>query len=203
MNDDYGFGNESEQNDFMYFKHQGALANKFSVGKGEGASEVVFKHFLWDLDSIKTGWMWIQMDMAPVIVWNDAPKVWKANPGQSQEEMERYKKGFNVDVFIKDQGIKTWSSSSWGGGMAFGELMKTIDAQREINAGKYPVIQFDGHEIIQFKTGGSSSIPKLSLVKWVESDEFKITGDGIYEEPAPIPQAPPVQETMSEEDIPF
>ena len=201
---DYGFGGENEENHFIRYNHQGVFAGKFTVGKGEGKTEVAFKHLFWDIDSIRTGWMWIQPDMAPVIQWNEQPNVWKSNPGQTQLEMDRYKKGFNVDVFIKDHGLLTWSAASWGCTQAFGLLMAEVGSQRANNQGKVPVVHFEGSKEVKFKTGASSTIPTLSVVKWVVTDEFLIEPTPPYEEPeAAQPELATGSDLDFDDEIPF
>ena len=203
---DYGFGNESDENYWLYFKHQGESANKFVTGDG---TELDFKHFLIDVDSIKTGWVKVRREMAPVCVWNDKPNEWKANPakieGLSEEEQKAFSKGFNIDVFIQGEGQRTWSGASWGNGMAFQEMMRQVNADKANNPGMVPVIEFGGIEPVAFKSGGGSSIPSLKVVKWIPkpADAFNVPDvPDVPEKPVAFeePAALPIDNT---EDIPF
>ena len=206
MSDDYGFGEDNNsESRFMYFAHQGEFENKFYRGKGDGKEAVNFKQIIFDHNSITTGWVWVRAGMEPVCVWNDEPKVWKANPGQSQQEMDNYKKGFNINGYVQDVGLLTWSGSSFGSGKAFGKMMSDIEAQRVANPGKYPVVQFDGAEVMRFSSGGSSSIPNLSVVSWAEDKNYftEAQPNGAYQEPAPVAQQQHAVIPPSEDNIPF
>tara|TARA_R100000458_G_scaffold17243_1_gene14924 strand:- start:3555 stop:4172 length:618 start_codon:yes stop_codon:yes gene_type:complete len=205
MSDDYGFGEDNNsESRFMYFAHQGEFENKFFRGKGDGKEAIEFKHIIFDHNSIMTGWVWVRAGMEPVWAENDEPKVWKANPGQTQQEMDNYKKGFNINGYIKDVGLVTWSGSSHGAGKAFGKMMKEIETQRADNPGKYPVVQFDGAEVERFSKGGSTSIPNLSVVSWAENKDYFVEEqpNGAWEDAKPMMQQQ--HEVIPEsEDIPF
>lgn len=207
MSDDYGFGEDNNsEGRFMYFAHQGEFENKFYRGKGEGKEALSFQHMMVDHNSIQTGWVWVRAGMEPICVWNDEPKTWKANPGQTQQEMDNYKKGFNVNVYIKDVGLVTWSGSSFGAGKAFGKMMKDVEQARNENAGKYPVVKFDGAEVMRFQNGGSSSIPKLTVAGWQEDKDNNFSDyqtNGAWEDAKPMMQQQHEVIPESDEDIPF
>lgn len=179
----------------MFIRYMPSL-NGWFINKED---EVALKHFLLDVGSIKTGWGKIALGESPVWVWDDAIGHRALRPGEGEEERLAYKRGFSVDMFIKDSGLRTWSTTTTGSNIGFEKLYTELHAQMGANSGKYAVIEYTGSEAI--KVGkGNTRVPELKLLKWVESDEFETNQpNGVFEEPV---VAPVIQEMKSEE-IPF
>ena len=113
-----------------------------------------------------------------------------------------YKRGFSVDMFTQEEGLRTWSTTTTGSNIGFENLYSEVHAQQAENVGKFPVVEYTGSEAIKIGKG-NTRVPQLKLVKWVESDEFeKNEPNGVYEEPGfgePVAEDNP----QDDSDIPF
>lgn len=172
-------------------------ANGWFVGKDD---EVDLKYFILNPTSVKTGWGKITKGEAPDWHWDEALGKRAIRPGDTEEEKMDYKRGFSVDMFIQEEGLRTWSTTTTGSNIGFENLYSEVHAQQAENVGKFPVIEYTGSEAIKIGKG-NTRVPQLKLVKWVESDEFeKNEPNGVYEEPG---FGEPVAEDNPQDDIPF
>ena len=173
--------------------------NGWFVGKDD---EVDLKYFILNPTSVKTGWGKITKGEAPDWVFDEALGKRAIRPGDTEEEKMDYKRGFSVDLFIQEEGLRTWSTTTTGSNIGFENLYTEIHAQQAENVGKFPVVEYTGSEAIKIGKG-NTRVPQLKLVKWVESDEFeKNEPNGAYEEPGfgePVAEDNP----QDDSDIPF
>jgi hypothetical protein len=168
-----------------------------------GDEEVDVKHLLLDPASIKTGWGKIQLGLSPDWHWDQQLGVRSSRPGNTEEEKMEYKRGFSVDLFGKEIGLRTWSATGTGATMGFEKLYAAIHSQLADNKGKVAVVEYTGSEAI--KVGkGNTRVPQFSLLKWVESDEFSIEPTPPYEEPETAqPELATGSDLDFDDDIPF
>lgn len=173
--------------------------NGWFVGKDD---EVDLKYFILNPTSVKTGWGKITKGEAPDWVFDEALGKRAIRPGDTEEEKMNYKRGFSVDMFIQEEGLRTWSTTTTGSNIGFENLYSEVHAQQAENVGKFPVVEYTGSEAIKIGKG-NTRVPQLKLVKWVESDEFeKNEPNGVYEEPGfgePVAEDNP----QDDSDIPF
>ena len=164
--------------------------------------EIDLKYFMLNPSSVKTGWGKITKGEAPDWVFDEALGKRAIRPGDTEEEKMNYKRGFSVDMFIQEEGLRTWSTTTTGSNIGFENLYSEVHAQQAENVGKFPVIEYTGSEAIKIGKG-NTRVPQLKLVKWVESDEFeKNEPNGVYEEPGfgePVAEDNP----QDDSDIPF
>jgi hypothetical protein len=171
--------------------------NGWFVGKDD---EVDLKYFILNPTSVKTGWGKITKGEAPDWHWDEALGKRAIRPGDTEEEKMDYKRGFSVDMFIQEEGLRTWSTTTTGSNIGFENVYTEIHAQQAENVGKFPVVEYTGSEAIKIGKG-NTRVPQFTLVKWVESDEFeKNEPNGAYEEPS---FDEPVAEDNPQDDIPF
>ena len=164
--------------------------------------EIDLKYFMLNPTSVKTGWGKITKGEAPDWHWDEALGKRAIRPGDTEEEKMDYKRGFSVDMFIQEEGLRTWSTTTTGSNIGFENLYSEVHAQQAENVGKFPVVEYTGSEAIKIGKG-NTRVPQLKLVKWVESDEFeKNEPNGAYEEPGfgePVAEDNP----QDDSDIPF
>lgn len=164
--------------------------------------EIDLKYFMLNPTSVKTGWGKITKGEAPDWHWDEALGKRAIRPGDTEEEKMDYKRGFSVDMFIQEEGLRTWSTTTTGSNIGFENLYSEVHAQQAENVGKFPVVEYTGSEAIKIGKG-NTRVPQLKLVKWVESDEFeKNEPNGVYEEPGfgePVAEDNP----QDDSDIPF
>lgn len=164
--------------------------------------EIDLKYFMLNPTSVKTGWGKITKGEAPDWHWDEALGKRAIRPGDTEEEKMNYKRGFSVDMFIQEEGLRVFSTTTTGSNIGFENLYTEIHAQQAENVGKFPVIEYTGSEAIKIGKG-NTRVPQFKLVKWVESDEFeKNEPNGAYEEPGfgePVAEDNP----QDDSDIPF
>lgn len=174
-------------------------ANGWFSGKDH---EIDLKYFMLNPTSVKTGWGKITKGEAPDWHWDEALGKRAIRPGDTEEEKMNYKRGFSVDMFIQEEGLRVFSTTTTGSNIGFENLYTEIHAQQAENVGKFPVIEYTGSEAIKIGKG-NTRVPQFKLVKWVESDEFeKNEPNGAYEEPGfgePVAEDNP----QDDSDIPF
>jgi hypothetical protein len=87
-----------------------------------------------------------------------------------------YKRGFSVDLYSKDLGIRTWSSTSVGATMGFLALYEEIDKQLSANQGKVAVIEYTGSDAKPVGKG-NTRVPKFKVLGWRSDDSFEFTAE--------------------------
>lgn len=164
--------------------------------------EIDLKYFMLNPTSVKTGWGNIKKGETPDWKFDEAIGKKAIRPGDTEEEKMEFKRGFSVDMFIQEEGLRTWSTTTTGSNIGFENLYTEIHAQQAENVGKFPVIEYTGSKAIKIGKG-NTRVPQFKLVKWVESDEFeKNEPNGVYEEPGfgePVAEDNP----QDDSDIPF
>lgn len=151
------------------------------------------KGCVMDLDSLKLGW---EKDggkgVAPERRWN--PSISQSTPRPSEDKKPGggfvWGKALSVRCAIGDGKAATWEQASFGAYEAFSSLAKQIEAQYP-GDGTLPLVMQTG---VDRRTlpNGSTSIPILSIVKWVpRPDCLKAEAPKIATETAPAPAPKP------------
>ena len=149
-----------------------------------GDEEVEIKYILIDPESVRSGWGKIQLGLAPDWHWDEKLGVRAGRPGNTEEEKLEYKRGFSVDLFGKEIGLRTWSATGTGATMGFDRLYSEIHAQLEDNAGLVPIVEYLGSDAIKVGTrGGNTRVPLFKIIKWVSTNEFDVEPPSPFEEP--------------------
>lgn len=152
-----------------------------------GDDEVTIDKFLLDPNSIKSGWGLIQEGFSPDWHWDDEVGIRKSLPTQrndgtllTEDEKLKYKRGFSVDIYTKDLGIRTWSSNAKGVSQGFLSLYTALHPEISKNAGKVAVVEYTGSKAVTYGKG-SSRIPEFELKGWRADDSFEATTDTFEE----------------------
>ena len=127
--------------------------------------DIDLKQAVFDLENIKAGWISFAQGMAPEVVWDNGAK--QPRPHTDAE----WKRGFEVAVYAPktfgDEAPRTFMTSATGACMGLQALYVVFEGQKDANEGKVPLCKFSGGESI--KVGkGSTSIPQLTISKWIE-----------------------------------
>jgi hypothetical protein len=170
-----------------YIKWNGK-AGRFYIKQDEQEVEVVPDMFVLDLENIKTGWLFFAAGLAPDKVWD------KSLTEPTPRPSENHKRGFSVRLFSKKLGgIFELSGSSMHLNNAINEMYELFEANKGANAGKVPVIKFDGALGMKDKHGTNYK-PKFSIEKWIDRpDELKVDTN-----PAPQAAPAPIASSVSE-----
>jgi len=152
-----------------------------------GDDEVTVEKFLLDPNSIKSGWGWISEGFSPDWHWDDEVGIRKSLPTQrndgtllTEEQKLEYKRGFSVDLYTKDLGVRTWSSTSKGVSQGFLALYTALHPQIAENAGKVAVVEYKGSTAVAYGKG-NSRIPEFEIQGWRADDSFEATASASEE----------------------
>lgn len=154
------------------------------------------KGIVIDIEDMKTGWQHSEgiAGVAPEWKWNPSPAQMMPSPG------EGWKKGFSIKCAIGGGKTATWEQSGAAVWQALTELAPKLAQQPA--KGQLPVVRMTDAQLLQFKKG-STVVPVLEVVKWVDRPdalkEGAAAGIALAPTPAPVPapvQAAPVQSAI-------
>jgi hypothetical protein len=152
----------------------------------------ISKGIVLDIESMKTGWQHSQgvAGVAPEWRWNDSPAYMQPCPG----ERSKWKMGISVRCAIGGGNVATWEQA---GSAVFNSIRKlSPQLSQQPALGQLPLVRMTGAVVEQY-ANGSTVIPTLEVVKWVDRPDCLKEGAaaGIASEPtpAPAPAAPAVQ----------
>jgi|8_EtaG_2_1085327.scaffolds.fasta_scaffold11265_3 hypothetical protein len=128
--------------------------------------ETNLKGFILDPSSLKTGWGLIQAGEAPDWQWDQNLGV------KGQKPEGDYKRGFAIDVFVKDFGWREWSSNGFGVNKGFQTLWGNL--QGGIAENKDKCVQVICEEAVNenLGKGRTTRIPMFKIGNWVESPKM-------------------------------
>jgi hypothetical protein len=142
--------------------------------------------FVMDIDALKTGWQHSEgaVGVAPSWKWNESVSQMMGKPSDD------WKKGFSVPCATGGGAVATWEqagASAWQSLEALAPLL----GQRP-DAKSLPMVRLQEAKFVQF-TKGSTVVPILEIVKWVDRPDCLKDGvaAGIATEPTPAPVAAP------------
>lgn len=154
--------------------------------------ELALKHFLFDHDSIKTGWGKMSEGQAPDWSWDPQLGVAQAQPSSE------HKRGFSIKMWSKATGTVEWSSTGTGPVMGFDVIFEEIYDAAKANAGKVPVVEYTGSDALKVGKGNTRR-PNFKLVKWVDRASIKWdaeAGAAPAAAPKPAPKPEPVDDDI-------
>lgn len=161
-------------------------SGRFFIKGVDADVEVSPDRFILDLENIKTGWMHFAAGMAPDRVWDTSLTQPATRP------TENHKRGFLVKVYSKNLGGKfELSGNSMHLCAAINDLYTAFEAEKSANAGKVPVIKYDGSTAMKDKHGTNYK-PKFILEKWVNRPPELDATPAQASAPAAQAQAAPV-----------
>lgn len=136
--------------------------------------------FVMDIDALKTGWQHSEgaVGVAPSWKWNDSVSQMMPKPGDD------WKKGFSVNCATGGGKTATWEQAGASAWQAL-EALAPLLSQRP-DAKSLPMVRLKEAKFVQF-TKGSTVVPILEIVKWVDRPDCLKEGvaAGIAMEPAP------------------
>lgn len=146
--------------------------------------------FIMDIDALKTGWQHSEgaVGVAPSWQWNQSVNQMMPKPSDD------WKKGFSVPCATGGGNTATWEQAGAAAWQSL-EALAPLLSQRP-DAKSLPKVKLAEAKFVQF-TKGSTVVPILEILKWVERPDCLKDGveAGISMEPAPAaapaPAAPP------------
>ena len=130
----------------------------------DGKEIVEWRHAIFDLANLKTGWGIFAEGVAPEWVF-DPTLTQKAPKPQDGRDWRR---GFKVNVYSESafDGVREFATTATGAAKGIATLYEQYEAQRgNYNFSKVPVVQFDG--ATPWKVGkGNTQVPDFKIVEW-------------------------------------
>jgi hypothetical protein len=160
-----------------HIRYEAQTASWKLSGEG-GLQGFQFTQAVFDLHAIRTGWLRIDMGMAPQWVFD--PSISNIAP---MPQGEGWKRGFCVNLFSPSifggNGVREWQSNAVGATQGIAALydafLSSVPDDRQS-----PVVEFTGAEHKKFGKG-TTSIPNFKIVKFIP------TPDGLLEaRPLPV-----------------
>lgn len=179
----------SSGGDFAPFIRYMASTSSWQMSDNGTTKDFDFGQAICDLANIKTGWGLMGEGQAPQWSWDDDinhPNMVK--PGEGE-----WKRGMSVTfyspkMFGEEDPVRELASTGTGVKMGIEALYAEYEAAESANPGKVPVIKYDG--ATRAKVGkGNTSVPKLTIVNWVDRPDA-MSGDGSVDA-APAPADAP------------
>ena len=148
-------GDEKTGSLFIKFKPS---ANAWEEGKTEFEMKDV--KIVFDMDSVKTGWMkWAEdKSTPPDKVWAEKAGAKLPSPG------EGYKLAFSIELTLNDE-RRIWESNGTGAVMGLDAIYDEMAQTRE--GDKLPLCRYTGSSPAKIGKG-STRIPEFEIVEWVE-----------------------------------
>jgi len=116
-----------------------------------------------NIQTLKTGWAYFALGMAPVFVWD--AEVGK--PGS--QPSEEYKRAFSIEVIDEEDGPMDWSGAGYGSCAALEQIFEEIGQEQKEHLDKLPVLRFMGSEAKKIGKG-NTRIPQFELLGWCKPD---------------------------------
>lgn len=166
-----------------------ASTSSWSMSSENGMQPFQFTQAIFDFENIKTGWCKIMEATAP---------EWVLDPSLTQmaqkPEGDNWKRGFKVDLFSKSMfgdanPVREFATSGTGAVMGINNVYEQYEAEKSANAGKVPVVEFQGG--VPTKVGkGNTSVPTLVITKWAERPA-ELQGQAATAQSQPVQQEAP------------
>ena len=114
---------------------------------------------VFDMDSVKTGWMnFVEKGSPPDKVWAEKAGAKLPSPG------EGYKLAFSIELTLNDE-RRIWESCGTGAVMGLDAIYDEMAQKRE--GDKLPLCRYTKSEPVKIGMG-STRIPQFEIVEWVE-----------------------------------
>jgi hypothetical protein len=160
------FNLEARSQTFVPFVKYNAKAGRWYSKTDIGDEfEVANMTAVFDLEHIKSGWLFFTEGMAP-----DA--VWDTDSGIPDQPTPQHKRGFSVNVFSQKElgGVREFSSTSNITIMAVKELYDSYLAADERKKGLVPVVKCTEVTAVKSKFG-TNFAPVFQITRWVPRPE--------------------------------
>tara|TARA_R110000751_G_scaffold86929_1_gene172696 strand:+ start:3012 stop:3608 length:597 start_codon:yes stop_codon:yes gene_type:complete len=129
-----------------------------SDGEKTVCEEISKTGILFDIYNLRTGWQRFS-GSGVEWVWNDDLIHYKPKP-----EGDDWKQGFEVMTCIGKDQTAVWSQSGTASMRALSHLSKQLS---KADGKLLPLVKHTGTEPLKFKSGTSTAIPTLEVVKWL------------------------------------
>lgn len=148
----------------------GQIPGRNFVMRQQGEKIIVTENFkkgvVFDIKSLKTGWCFSTgaAGQAPQWKWNDSLAKYAPSPGDG------WKKGMSVRIALDKETAVTLEQSSAAIMSMLGEignLIRNPEAQKNLQAGKLPVIVMESIEKVDSKLG-TTHVPRVAIKTWVD-----------------------------------
>ena len=143
--------------------------------------EIQLKKMLFDIDNVQTGWLLLE---AGVRDWQPDQELGRQGPKPS----DAHKRGFVVRFFSREMGWVEWSSNGAGPNMGLEALYTAAAKDRNANAGKLPIIEYQGAEAMKVGKGNTRK-PKWNITGWAPRPTDD-AGSAPVAVPEPVAPAP-------------
>lgn len=153
---------EPRSADFIpYVKFNAKAGRWYSKTETGDEFEVANMTAIFDLESIRVGWVHFQEGLAPDATWDSGPVAAAAPTPQ-------HKRGFSLNVYSKKElgGIREFSSTSNVTILAIKDLYEKFETAPERKKGMVPVVRCENVLPIKSKFGTNYQ-PVLTLLRWV------------------------------------
>jgi hypothetical protein len=193
---------EPRSGDFSpWLKFNGKSGRWYNRADSGEELEVTDLTAIFDLATIKTGWIHFTEGEPPQTVWDTNGAV-TSKPAN----MAKAKRGFLVSVFApKLGGLREFSSTSNGAIIAVRDLYNNqFENAPERLEGKVPVVKCE--KILPVKSKfGTNYEPVLKIVKWVDRPPGLPVESPFVNEPPPVPPRPQRSDFTGEldDELPF
>ena len=159
-----------------------ASMNMWSDKTGQ---EIQLKKMLFDVDNVQTGWLLLETGVRD---WQPDQTLGR----QGAKPSENHKRGFVVKFYSREMGWVEWSSNSAGCNMGLEALYTAASKDRNANAGKLPIIEYQGAEAMKVGKGNTRK-PKWNITGWAPAPAEGAAPSAPAEQAAPAPVAAPQQ----------
>jgi hypothetical protein len=193
--------------DFTPYIKYNAKAGRWYV-KPEGATEeveIVNPALAFDMENIRTGWLYYAEGSGPEKVWDPSPQQMAAKPAGPR----KFKRGFevmvygNAEIAGKKLGLREFSSTATNVIAAMLRMYGEYEAASAQNPGKVPVFLCNGVKAINGAYGVNYE-PQFQLQTWVDRSRIPDFDKHLESAPkAPPPNARASSADMMSDDIPF
>lgn len=158
-----------------YIKYNAKAGRFYARPEGGGDDvEVVNPRLAFDMENIKTGWLYYEEGSGPEKVWDPSKTQEAPRPAGPR----KFKRGFEVMVYGKDPvegvgelGLREFSSTATNCINAILEMFDEYEKGAPVNPGKIPFFGCSGVKAIAGKYGTNYE-PRFKLIGWVERSKI-------------------------------
>tara|TARA_R110000822_G_scaffold104947_2_gene232167 strand:- start:764 stop:1309 length:546 start_codon:yes stop_codon:yes gene_type:complete len=177
---DLGIGADS-QTKYIGWKAQKEM---WEYNEGEPSMDA----FLFDHNSMKSGWGKLGKGISPEYVWDEKLGVKTPIPGSDEE----WKRALSVELYLPEEGMHTMATVGWGAKQGLNTIFQKIMSEASNNKDLIPCLKYT-----DALAGERTSVPQFEILKWV-------TKPADWDEaPTPAQKEEPKEEPKEEDDLPF
>ena len=188
-------------NDFTPHIRWMAQTSTWRKSAPEGHEPVTWKHAIFDLANIQTGWAIFAEGQAPE--WVMDPSLAKQAP--KPPDGRDWRRGFKLSVFSDSAfgGVREFATAAVGAVRGILDLYDRYEAEAGQHFNQVPVVQYGGSTPARIGKG-NTNIPIFKIVKWMDRPAALPFKDGLPEKPAePAPLASPAPPKFQDHQAPL